>query len=65
MQDKQTPTKGQAFRAKLRHYHRSASPEFFSRKRKRWENLSQQEFSDSVSGGISPRQVPSGNVEES
>ena len=33
-----TPTKG-SFKARLRHYHRTASPSIYKRKQKRWEDV--------------------------
>ncbi len=39
------------FKAKLRHYHRTASPALYARKQKRWEDVSLSELGDaSVSG---------------
>lgn len=34
------------FKAKLRHYHRTASPSLYSRKQKRWEDASASELGD-------------------
>ncbi|MCP5536227.1 MAG: hypothetical protein H7A51_08345 [Akkermansiaceae bacterium] len=34
------------FKAKLRHYHRTASPALYSRKQKRWEDVSPAELGD-------------------
>lgn len=57
------------FKAKLRHYHRTASPELYSRKQKRWEDVSPSELGDaSVSdtqGKIDLRARTSSNKEGS
>jgi len=34
------------FKAKLRYYHRSASPSLYERKQKRWEDVSPSELGD-------------------
>ena len=41
------------FKAKLRHYHRSASPELYAKKQKRWDDASPEEFSDSTKPKVS------------
>jgi len=39
------------FKAKLRHYHRSASPSLYERKQKRWEDVSPSELGDATIAG--------------
>jgi hypothetical protein len=41
------------FKAKLRHYHRSASPELYVKKQKRWDDASPEEFSDNAKPKVS------------
>ncbi|MFK7909294.1 MAG: hypothetical protein AB8F34_01695 [Akkermansiaceae bacterium] len=46
MQDKNNKKSPGPFKAKLRHYHRSASPELYARRNRRWEDVSASEFPD-------------------
>ncbi len=39
------------FKAKLRHYHRTASPALYARKQKRWEDVSPSDLGDSSVSG--------------
>lgn len=43
----------QPFKAKLRHYHRSASPELYTKKQKRWEEVSPVDLSDTAMPKVS------------
>lgn len=47
MHKKTSSQSTEPFKAKLRHYHRTASPSLYSRKQKRWEDVSASELSDS------------------
>lgn len=46
MQKKSPQTSLGPFKAKLRHYHRTASPSLYAKKHKRWEDVSSNKLGD-------------------